>query len=65
MRPLEHLTNEDLLLLIKEESKRLNKAVQNKVPAEQLVRINNMIIEIATEMITRMPAESKPLNLDK
>jgi hypothetical protein len=65
MRPLEQLSQQDLLHLLKVESNKLNKAVQRKRPVEELLTINNMIIEIASELMIRIPRNPKKLILDK
>lgn len=63
MRPLEQLTQEDLIHLLRVESNKLSKAVQRERPVEELLAINNMIIEIASELMIRIPINPKPIDL--
>lgn len=63
--PLKLLTKEDLLLLLKADAKRMREGIKNNIPAVEMEIINNRIIEIAMELYSRMPADSKPIDLNE
>ena len=65
MNTLKHFTNEDLRILLKEETKCLNEGVKNNLPSIELERISNVISDIAMELFGRMPLGSKGVDLDK
>lgn len=65
MHTLKHFTNEDLRLLLKEETKCLNEGVKNKIPSIELERIISVISDIAVELFSRMPLGTKGMDLDK
>jgi hypothetical protein len=65
MNTLRLFSNQDLLLILKEETKSLDEGVKNKIPAIYLENINTTIVDIAVELFSRMPLDTKVVDLTK